>query len=183
MASNKVDDAQIEAFLADHRPITVAGLTFTAIGQADGDIRIDLPKNRGQEATIMDVKGAEALCCWLTLRFPAVREYIERLQKKHGEISDGKTLGQAIQESVKKIRGDASRPGPHSGDATWLAEKTGLTPMTVFRYLTDQAIPQNNIALRIARILGWSDTEMQKRISDQHVRREVEKGKARVKET
>lgn len=179
MACTKIEEMMIEKALADHSPITVAGLTFTHIGESDGDIRIDLPTNRDLEATVMDAQGAEALCCWLTLAFPLVQKYIERLRRKAGEYPDGQTLGHAMQASIRKIRGDASRPGPHSGDAAWLAEKTGLALMTTLRYLQDKAIPQNHIALPIARILGWSDAEMRKRVEDQRVNQAVKKAEGR----
>lgn len=174
-------DAQLKDALKNHRPITVGGLTFADI---NGLVRVDLPENKDIDAAMLTGREAEQLCCWLTFRFPCVREYIQRLQRGNSPINldpraeeflTGPTLGERIALAVNTIRNSGHKK--HNGDVSWLAAKLGVEPMTISRYFRDLAVPESDIATEIARILGWPQDHMACLIQAARIRQMV--GKAR----
>lgn len=162
---SRVDEAKVVAQLQDHQPIEVGGLRFVDIGGET--VRVDVMLDRDEDATILDAKNAERLCVWLSGRYPVVRETIHHLRMGRGSVgldpgSDefltGPTLGQRMKMAVHTLRN--SKTGPHSGDATWLAKQVGVHVMTTERYFEDKAIPQPDIAEKIASVLGWAKDHM-----------------------
>ncbi|MFA5377670.1 MAG: hypothetical protein WC455_18110 [Dehalococcoidia bacterium] len=171
------DTKQLEHDLAQHGPLICGSLEFRNVG---GDIKITRSSADADEnqADLLPAKDAERLCCWLTLVFPGVRQYIKTLKQERDEavvsyvrlstnlpVSDGildllkgPTLGERIRQAIASHR--THKEGCHDGSQTWLANKINVPLMTVYRYVLDQAIPVPNIAARIATVLGWPKEEM-----------------------
>lgn len=160
-------DDEIQLAITEHRPITVAGLTLTDV---NGPVRVDLPHDRDVDAVLLDEVDAQRLVCWLSGRLPVVRDYIHKLrcgldavQIDRGvqEFLQGPTLGERIRESVRTIRQNPSQGKKrHNGDMTWLARQIGVQVASAGRYLKDQAIPEPQIASKIAAVLGWPEAHM-----------------------
>lgn len=158
-------EQEMHAAITDHKPLTVGLLTF--VDAARGDIRVDLPQDNDHDAVLLTPADTERLVCWLSLKCPIVREYIDKIKRGwkavHAdpavrEILTGPTLGERISVAVHTLRGSPDRP--HSGDATWLATQLGCKTAVALRYMRDQAIPQPEYAQRIAAILGWTEQHM-----------------------
>lgn len=182
MATRRLTDTEVKLALADHQPITLAGLTFADIS---GPVRVDLPANRDVEAVMLTEEEAERLCVWLTFRFEAVREYIRKLQrglepvhlKLDDEFLSGPTLGQRIKSAVHAIR-QSNGKLRRNGDASWLAGQLGCSVMTAARYFTGN-VPRPEYARKIAKILGWPQEYMDKLI----VATRLRQGLTRAKKT